>query len=296
MIFNKSAILTISQMKYRDDKEEIMGKLIFLDIDGTLMDYSGHIPESAENALKKAKINGHKIFICSGRTRKEFYASLDNYQLDGFVASTGAHVNYQGKDIYCHYMDKENVAKAVRIFEEFHIGFKLQTSSGSYTSQEGLDKLIEMFSGISGYNKEWIDSIADNMYVMQSIIEIENIEKILYLNAPFTVDEMQHKLNSEYFTVMMASIEEMNPFSGEITEAGTNKSSGIQKILNHLNMTRNDCIAIGDGPNDMDMIIFAGIGVAMGNATDDIKAKADLVTESVNEDGIYKAFIKLGLI
>ncbi len=273
-----------------------MSKLIFLDIDGTLMDFSGHIPESAKIALEKARINGHKIFISSGRIRKEFYSSLDNYQLDGFVAAAGAHVNYQGKDIYHHHMDKEKVAHLLRIFKENHVGFKLQASSGSYTSQEGKDKLIEIFTGIPGRSQEWIDSIINHTDVNENLDEVEDVEKILYINAPFTVDELRSKLDASYFTVMTASIEEPNPFSGEITEAGINKSSGIQKLLDYLKKSRNDCIAIGDGPNDVDMLLFAGVGVAMGNASEEVKAKADMVTAAVNEDGIYKAFIKLGLI
>lgn len=273
-----------------------MGKLIFLDIDGTLMDYTGQIPESAKIALEKARMNGHKIFICSGRIRKEFYKSLDHYHLDGFVAASGAHVNYQGKDIYYHYMDKEKVAQLVRIFEEYQVGFKLQASSGSYTSQKGREKLVKTYTDVQEHSQEWLESILSNINMKEHPEDADDVEKILYINAPFTVDELRNKIDSSYFTVMPASIEEPNPYSGEITKSGINKSSGIQKLLAHLNLTRNDCIAIGDGPNDEDMILFAGIGVAMGNAVNDIKAKADLVTAAVNEDGIYKAFIKLGLI
>ena len=279
-----------------EDKGKIMGKLIFLDIDGTLVDFTGRIPDSTIDALNRARINGHKIFICSGRIRKEFYSFLDSYTLDGFVAGSGAHVNYQGRDLYRHHLDQTKIAELVKIFEEYEIGYKLQASSGSYTTKTGKEKLFKAFGKIPGRTKEWLDSIMSEVYVKEDFTHLHDVEKILYLDAPFQVDEMRGKIDASYYTVIMASIERPNPYSGEITKSGINKSSGIKRVLTHLHMSRNDCIAIGDGQNDLDMLNYAGIGVAMGNASDDVKESADMVTAAVTDDGIYKAFGQLGLL
>ena len=69
-----------------------------------------------------------------------------------------------------------------------------------------------------------------------------------------------------------------------------------KKIVEFLGATREDTIAFGDGPNDFEMIEYAGIGVAMGNASDDLKAKADVITTHIAEDGIYNGMKKLNLI
>jgi hydroxymethylpyrimidine pyrophosphatase-like HAD family hydrolase len=77
---------------------------------------------------------------------------------------------------------------------------------------------------------------------------------------------------------------------------GVNKASGMRVLGDYLNCTSEDMIAFGDGANDIDMLEYAGIGVAMGNASDIAKASADMVTERIDADGIYLALKKIGLI
>ena len=84
--------------------------------------------------------------------------------------------------------------------------------------------------------------------------------------------------------------------NGEISLSGITKSYGMQKMLDFLHVDRKDTIAFGDGYNDLEMLQFVENGVAMGNAVDDLKAVADYVTDSVDQDGIYKAMKELGLI
>ena len=74
------------------------------------------------------------------------------------------------------------------------------------------------------------------------------------------------------------------------------KAAGIQKFLDKESLTRSQSMAFGDGENDMDMLRFAGIGVAMGNGKDKLKQKADYVTTSVDDDGIMNALKHFGLI
>jgi hydroxymethylpyrimidine pyrophosphatase-like HAD family hydrolase len=78
--------------------------------------------------------------------------------------------------------------------------------------------------------------------------------------------------------------------------AGIRKASGMCLIADHLNCANEDIIAFGDGPNDIDMLEYAGIGIAMGNAGDVTKAAADMITDRIDEDGIYRALKKLELI
>ena len=72
--------------------------------------------------------------------------------------------------------------------------------------------------------------------------------------------------------------------------------TGMERYLNAAGIAREDSIAVGDGPNDLQMMEYAGIGIAMGNAIEEVKERADMVTSSINNDGIYRAFETLGLL
>ena len=91
----------------------------------------------------------------------------------------------------------------------------------------------------------------------------------------------------------MARIDQM---SGEMTKMGVNKATGMQRLMDELKIGREDTIAFGDGPNDVEMLQFAGTGVAMGNAIPAVKQYADMVTDKIDEDGLYHAFERLHLL
>ena len=100
----------------------------------------------------------------------------------------------------------------------------------------------------------------------------------------------------DIFTIEAASFRKDRGDCGEICCKGINKSYGMEKYLEYVGLTRKDAIAFGDGPNDLDMLSFAGIGVAMGNARDTVKANADFITRDVEQDGIAYALKELGIL
>ena len=99
-----------------------------------------------------------------------------------------------------------------------------------------------------------------------------------------------------YFDTVAISLEGMGEYAGEIGINGINKATGMERYLNAVGIVREDSIAVGDGPNDLQMMEYAGIGIAMGNAREEVKERADMVTSSINNDGIYRAFETLGLL
>ena len=99
-----------------------------------------------------------------------------------------------------------------------------------------------------------------------------------------------------YYDVVSMSMPGTDGSCGEIGIAGLNKATAMEIYLNYVGVAREDSVAVGDGPNDFQMMDYAGVSVAMGNAVDEVKQRANLVTADINEDGIYKAFTKLGLI
>ena len=96
--------------------------------------------------------------------------------------------------------------------------------------------------------------------------------------------------------VTESSFETAKDDSGEITCSGINKALGMQKYIVHAGIARQDTIAFGDGPNDFDMLEYAAVGVAMGNAVQALRDIADYVTKKIDEDGVAYAMRELGLI
>ena len=117
-------------------------------------------------------------------------------------------------------------------------------------------------------------------------------EKIYQILA-FVPEEQKNILNE---LLDECSITSWNDTGIDIIPKGGGKSAGIQKFLDEHGMDRSEIMAFGDGENDMDMLRFAGIGVAMGNASDMVKAAADYVTDTVDENGIENALRHFGLI
>ena len=121
------------------------------------------------------------------------------------------------------------------------------------------------------------------------------VPKLVSLGCPPPVDAVQEALAGR-FDVVASSVEAFGPGCGEVTVAGLDKAAGMVAALTHLGLDRADSIAIGDSWNDVELLRAAGVGIAMGNAPDAVKAIAHEVTGRVDEDGLHAAFVRHGLI
>lgn len=79
-----------------------MSKIIFLDVDGTLIDYENNLPDSAVGAIRKARANGHRVYICTGRSKAEVYPELWQIGLDGMIGGNGSYAEDHGEVIFHH--------------------------------------------------------------------------------------------------------------------------------------------------------------------------------------------------
>jgi hypothetical protein len=275
-------------------------KLLFFDIDGTLVGFDGKIPLSTYQALDMLKQAGHRIFICTGRSRSQVYDYLVAYGFDGIVAATGAYVEYEGKLIYHETIGAEKIGGLIGYFEKEGIAYALQMSDKQVSSEKNLAVIrritSERFRALGREDDPNVFAemeLADDLCTHPEKYGIA--EKAIYFGSPRKLDEVRTAL-APYFEVTASSFENPDDSSGEVTMAGINKTTGMCLIGDYLNCAREDVIAFGDGPNDIDMLEYAGIGIAMGNAGDVTKAAADLVTDRIDEDGIYNALKKLKMI
>lgn len=269
-------------------------KVVFLDIDGTTVDTRGKVPESTKLAIRRAKENGHKMVICSGRSRFQIYKELLSLGMSGIVGAAGAFVDVDGREIYHAYIDREHQKSSFEYLEHNGFLFCYQEDDGITLNQRSHDGILAFYRK-RGMNERRLSRLLGNMHITDSPWENKKNEKIIYYEAPFPVAQV-HKDLEPYFDAVAISLEGMDDYAGEIGIAGINKATGMERYLQAVGIDRAQSIAIGDGPNDLQMMEYAGIGVAMGNALESVKKRADLVTGAIDEDGLYEAFVKLGLM
>lgn len=272
-------------------------KYVFLDIDGTLVGYDSKIPESALKALNQAKANGHKIIISSGRAYcmiyKELLSAID---FDGIISSGGACVMVDGRVIYESYIEDENLAFVIDYFRANGITYLLMSKDDIY-AEPVFNKYVLPGMIKAGYNKDLVEQAYGTNIEVEDIRRVRGGNKLAYFTSPFKPDKIASDLDGRFYVVdFSVGKTEKSNFFGEMNNGGVNKASGIDEYLKYVGGSIEDTIAIGDSANDLEMLEHAAISVAMGNGTEAAKAAADFVTDDVDKDGIYNAFVKLGLI
>lgn len=268
-------------------------KILFFDIDGTLINFDGIMPASAKTALEQARHAGHEIVICSGRSGHQLSQWMYD-DFDGIINCTGARVMYNKKIIYEHFVPQKEIKRARETLESANGVLVGQTEKCTVLSQESYEFLLDFLTR-SGRSRERIHTMLGNAAITPKMEEYSTIKKFFYHRSNKSVEELNAELG-DVFLVEASSFLKEKQDCGEITCKGINKSYGMQKYIEYRGFSREDTIAFGDGPNDLDMLSFAKIGIAMGNAGEKVKSMADFVTKDVNEHGIAFALKKFGII
>lgn len=276
-------------------------KAIFIDIDGTLINHHGKIPDSARNAIEIARKNGHVVFICTGRSRAEIPEVIFEMNLDGIIGAAGGYVELEGKAIHEVYIPKEEVAHIVSFFEAHDIDFYLEATSKVYASKGSKSYFMERMKTRIASCPEAKEDIERHMLPfianMQDEGDLirEDINKVTFMGANFTLSEVQEEFK-EKFVAIPGSYGQEGKLSGELMLKEVHKATGIEIVLKALGIEQKDTFAYGDSYNDIEMLQYVACGVAMANGAEALKKVADDITDSPDEDGLYKSFKKYGLI
>ena len=232
-----------------------------MDIDGTLM-YKRQISETVIEAIRKARACGHMFFICSGRSKGHLPQILREAEyIDGFIMSCGMYCEVHGEVIF-----RELIAK-----DDLHVAAKYFCENEKACRFDGETKMI-------AYNYKRDDCLCiDNIDDLDAELQVEPISKM-------TIPGEYHAEYGAFFGDKY-DVYDMGGWT-DVVPKGITKATGMQRVLDHVNISRADSIGIGDGSNDLPMIKYAGLGVAMGNAPDNVKAEADEVTETCENDGV----------
>lgn len=275
-------------------------KIIFIDVDGTLLDYENNLPESADYAIKEARKNGHKVYICTGRSEGEVYDYIWDIGLDGMIGGNGSYVKDGDTVVLDQHITAAQEKHVVDWLHARKLEFYLEANSGLYAS-ENFEKRGDPV--ISEYCRRKGKENADQLKVKDIFPEMI-YGADLYRNdinkVSFILDSYQDHLDSiEEFPDLKpgtwGGAGEIALF-GDLGVKGITKSNAIDHLLKHLGADIEDTFAFGDAKVDIDMLQYCAVGIAMGSGGKECKAAADYVTSDVDDDGLYNAFVNFGLI
>lgn len=275
-------------------------KIIFLDADGTLLHHEGFIPQSALQACQLAQKNGHKIVLCTGRQKVEVYGDMLKLNYDGMITGSGAHVEVNHQLLEERTFSKEQLQILLEYMHKNDIDAIFETTRGLVGNQKTYDHLDQMIQkqckhlSPELFAKHGLVQVQHNLKVTDSILEYP-VNKISFLESDISYQQIYNALHRQ-FDLVPATFAPFGKESGEISEKTITKATGMKSILNYFDRSAEDAIAIGDGFNDLCMFEVAKTSVAMGNAPIEVQKKADRITTSLDNNGIYNAFIVLGLI
>lgn len=272
-------------------------KHIFLDIDGTILNERGVVPESARKAISLAKQKGHKVYLNTGRSVAEVPKCVEELDFSGMVGAAGAYVSIDNRVIFNKHIDKETLFRAYDFLIANKIPFMVETNDLIHGTKLGVEVQKRLFQELLNENPEReisLGGLFDLMREEENIYDITAVNKLLIYESPVPFEELKKGLG-ESLVITISSLNLENSISGEVNEINITKASGMEEIVKQLVIDKADTIAFGDGFNDFEMLAYAGVGVAMGNSDDELKKIADMVTDAVGNDGLYKGFEQCGL-
>lgn len=277
-----------------------MGKCIFLDVDGTLVDYENKLPESAVKAIRAARRNGHRVYICTGRSKAEVYPELWEIGLDGMIGGNGSYVEDHGTVVMHQKITLEQCHRIVDWLHTRGLEFYLESNHGlfasEYFAERGKPVILEYSKrkGKDGAENINITDVFPEM-IFSGALYRDDLNKVSYI-----LDSYQDFLDTkDKFPDLESGTwggKGETALFGDLGVKNITKANGISQLLSYLGMDAADTISFGDAKADIPMLEYCAVGVAMGNGGAEIKEIADFVTENVENDGLYKAFVRLNLI
>ncbi|SDO51827.1 Cof-type HAD-IIB family hydrolase [Alkalicoccus daliensis] len=254
-------------------------KLIFFDIDGTLLDEEKHLPASTEAAVAELKEAGHYVVIATGRAPFMFSKLQERLKINSFVSFNGSYVEFEGEAVHKQSLNPEELKRFTAFAAENdhpvvyldHLDMKANVPHHPH--------IEESLGSLKFDHPELDETYLEDRNIYQTLLFCTDGEEVPY-----------EKEFPEFDFIRWHEV------STDVLPAGGSKAIGIEIIMNKLGMKKEDVYVFGDGPNDVEMLSFTENSVAMGNAVPQAKAAAAIETAHVNDDGIVKALRQFALI
>lgn len=257
-----------------------MKKAIFFDVDGTIVDtFNGGrtISPAVKKAIHDLQAAGHYAFVATGRPYAFINPMLWKFGFDGFVLSNGALVIMKDELIFHNAMDQAFIKEISQKLDKLGIQYVLEGRHDSYIRSD-YQAIYDFFKRI-GISEQFITreyEVEENeIYKIEILCKDENTKRqCASMIENYPEYGYYYSIDEGFF---------------EVYKKKNNKAKGIEKALEYLGISIENSYAFGDGMNDIEMLKAVGCGFAMGNASDEVKAYADRIADTVSNDGVAKA-------
>ena len=273
-------------------------KLVALDLDGTLFDNSSHISERNLTAIRSITDKGIHVVISTGRPFEGIpFDQIKGTGINYAITANGSAIYRlpEKECIFSNCMRPETVAPIIRYLQTKDIQYDAFIGGNRYSEEHGQD-VIERLTQMPAATRSYIKAsgiLTENLadFILERDLEVQKMTLNFYPlpdgSYKDRVDVWNHLKANPQVTVLSGGYQNV-----EFTKAGTTKAMGLRFLAEMFEIPIEETMAVGDSQNDMDIMQAAGIGVAMENATDEVKAIADFVTKSNLEDGVGYAIEK----
>ena len=266
------------------EMEVIMIKLIAIDLDDTLLDNARAVsPARAAAAIRAVTAQGVRVTLATGRMHRSALPYAMSLNLDiPLITYNGALIKYSrsGETLFHRPLDAGLAEKVLKLFQRR--GWYIQAYVGDVLYVRDRDAYARRYEEISGMTAV---PLGDKIYTIAG-----PPTKLLAIAEPENIPDLAAELSAAFGEEIYLTVSKPNYL--EMMDPAVNKGAALAFLANHFGLDSSEVMAIGDSLNDLDMIKYAGIGIAMHNARDEVKAAADAVTGANDADGVAEAVEK----
>ncbi|MGZ0067098.1 Cof-type HAD-IIB family hydrolase [Microbacterium arborescens] len=278
-------------------------RIIFLDVDGTILAHGETIAPSTIAAVRAARERGHLVYLCTGRAAGDINPRVLDIGFDGAISNGGALAVSGDETVLAELMPRAAVERVMAYFDEQGTRYFIQSHAGVYASEGVRSFIADFITERRRRHAEDLstvalaeDVVAAPRFAPVEEADLDHIAKAVFVSSdPDAVEKTQRALGDEFHAIP-GSMPLPTGSNGEVGMRGTNKGTGIQAMLSHLGRDAADAIGIGDSWNDVEMFEVCGTAIAMAEADPQLQRIAGEVTTGVLDDGIWNAFVRHGII
>ncbi|WP_447925328.1 HAD hydrolase family protein [Georgenia muralis] len=270
-------------------------RAIFLDVDGTFAD-RGVVPARHVAAVRAARAAGHLVLLCTGRPRSMLPERILEAGFDGFVAAAGGYVEVAGEVLVDRRFPAALAARVVEVLDTHDVAYVLEAPDALYGPLGIDERLRSILSGQLGGDDEQ-EGPVDILRALRMSADLTGASfgKVTMFDSPVPIASLGTTLGAEV-GVLPSSIPGMGDSAGELFLTGVHKAAGMAVVAEHLGVAQRDTVAFGDGLNDLEMLEYAGVGVAIEGADPRVLAVSDRTARGPGEEGLADAFAALELL
>lgn len=256
-------------------------KIVIFDIDGTILPHGKTVSPATKDAIERLKAKNMKVVIATGRAPYFSESIIQELGVDSMVFFNGSYVFHEGQEIFQNTIKKNTLKKIQNLSEDYQHPLTFLSGTSFKATDLSHPYVVEAYQ-----HDPWKPELAPAQFWMdqdiyQLFLHCELEEEVSYQDKIPELDFRRWTSGAKTCDVNLTN---------------ANKAVGLSKLFEQLGIAPDEAVAFGDGLNDIEMLSFVGMGVAMGAARDEVKKAAKMITLPAEEDGVRFGLERLGLI